>query len=374
MLTSVYRRGDVGQTLRRVRIGRKPLTRAFVTLAVIVIGIPVLLRMLGFDPLVAMSALWSGSIGSAYALTSGTLVRATPLILTGLSVALAFRAGVFNIGAEGQLLVGAAAAAAIALAPRLPAGHLTTMLALLAGCIAGGLWAGVAAVLRARFHVLEVLSTILLNFVGVYLVSYLVRGPLQESLHIYPQSSTISVATRLPRFAGGSRLHAGFAIAVLVAVTTWWVLRHTAAGFRIRAAGANPDAAQSAGQIDVVRATTQAFLVSGAIAGLAGAIEVTGVTFALYENISPGYGYTGIAVALLARLDPLGTVASGLLFGALEAGAGAMQRDAGVPSVTVSIVEALIILGAVLVWPVVGDRDGTWSGEHHGHPDGVEAA
>jgi simple sugar transport system permease protein len=334
-----------------------------VTLAAILIGIPVLLRLLGFDPLSALAALWSGSIGSSYALTSGSLVRATPLILTGLAVAIAFRAGVFNIGAEGQLLVGAAAATAIALAPRVPAGRLTTVLALLGGGIAGGAWAGVAAVLRARFRVLEVLSTILLNFVAVYLVSYLVRGPLQEPLHIYPQSSTIPLAARLPRLAESSRLHAGFVVAVAVAVMTWWILRYTAAGFRIRAAGANPDAAQSAGQIDVIRATTRAFLVSGAIAGLAGAVEVTGVTFALYENISPGYGYTGIAVALLARLNPLGTVATGLLFGALEAGATAMQRDAGVPSVTVSIVEALIILGSVLVWPVVGDRDRAQGGD-----------
>lgn len=363
MLTPVDRWGDALRARPRVRITRGALARVSVTLAAILIGIPVLLRLLGFDPLSALAALWSGSIGSSYALTSGSLVRATPLILTGLAVAIAFRAGVFNIGAEGQLLVGAAAATAIALAPRVPAGRLTTVLALLGGGIAGGAWAGVAAVLRARFRVLEVLSTILLNFVAVYLVSYLVRGPLQEPLHIYPQSSTIPLAARLPRLAESSRLHAGFVVAVAVAVMTWWILRYTAAGFRIRAAGANPDAAQSAGQIDVIRATTRAFLVSGAIAGLAGAVEVTGVTFALYENISPGYGYTGIAVALLARLNPLGTVATGLLFGALEAGATAMQRDAGVPSVTVSIVEALIILGSVLVWPVVGDRDRAQGGD-----------
>jgi simple sugar transport system permease protein len=338
-----------------------------------VIGIPLLLNVLGFGALSALAALWSGSVGSSYALTSGTLVRATPLILTGLSVALAFRAGVFNIGAEGQLLVGAAAATAITLAHIVP-GHLITLLALLGGCCAGALWAGIAALLRARFHVLEVLSTILLNFVGLYLVSYLVRGPLQEPLHIYPQSSTIALAARLPRLGSGSRLHAGFPLAVLVAIGTWLFLRYTAAGFRLRAAGANPDAAKSAGQIDVVRATTRAFLVSGAIAGLAGAIEVMGVTYALYENISPGYGYTGIAVALLARLDPLGTVASGLLFGALEAGATAMQRDAGVPSVTVSIVEALIILATVVVWPSIGQHDGVPGGHPQPPVDKVEVA
>lgn len=348
--------GNGTRWLRQTR-ARQPLIRAILAAIGIAIGIPLLLRLLGFDAGPAVAALWSGSIGSSYALTSGTLVRATPLILTGLSVALAFRAGVFNIGAEGQLLVGAAAATTVALIPALAGSHLATILALVSGLIAGGLWAGIAALLRARFHVLEVLSTILLNFVGLYVVSYLVRGPLQEPLHIYPQSSSIAIAARLPRLSPTSRLHAGFPLAILVALTTWWFLRYTAAGFRIRASGANPDAARIAGQINVGRATTQAFLVSGALAGLAGAIEVTGVTFALYENISPGYGYTGIAVALLARLNPLGVVASGLLFGALEAGSTAMQRDAGVPSVAVSVVEALIILGTLLIWPATGDRD-----------------
>jgi general nucleoside transport system permease protein len=344
----------VSAALKRAR---EPLVRGIIVLASVGLGIPLLLRLLGFDALAGMAALWSGSIGSTYALTSGTMVRATPLILTGLSVALAFRAGVFNIGAEGQLLVGAAAAAAIALTPALQ-GHRTAVpLALVGGCLAGAAWAGIAALLRARFHVLEVLSTILLNFVALYAVSYLVRGPLQEPLHIYPQSSTIALASRLPRLGPTSRLHAGFPLAIVIAMATWWFLRFTAAGFRIRVTGASPDAARSAGRIDTVRASTNAFLASGALAGLAGAIEVTGVTFALYENISPGYGYTGIAVALLARLDPLGVIASGLLFGALEAGASAMQRDAGVPSVTVSVVEALLILVAVIAWPSTGQRD-----------------
>lgn len=344
---------SISASLRRARA---PLVRTLIAIASVGVGIPLLLRLLGFDALAGMAALWSGSIGSTYALTSGTLVRATPLILTGLSVALAFRAGVFNIGAEGQLLVGAAAAAAIALTPELQPYHMAVPLALIGGCLAGAAWAGIAALLRARFHVLEVLSTILLNFVALYAVSYLVRGPLQEPLHIYPQSSTIALASRLPRLAPTSRLHAGFALAIVSAVATWWFLRFTAAGFRIRVTGANPDAARSAGQIDTVRASTHAFLASGALAGLAGAIEVTGVTFALYENISPGYGYTGIAVALLARLDPLGVIASGLLFGALEAGASAMQRDAGVPSVTVSVVEALLIFVAVIAWPSTGQQ------------------
>lgn len=336
---------------RLIRIP-EPLRRVGYVLLILGIGIPLLLRALGFEAIPAMAALLRGSLGSAYAITSATLVRSTPLVLTGLSVAIAFRAGVFNIGAEGQLLAGAATASALSLLPVLSHSRWNPLVALAFGAAAGGLWAGIAALLRARFHVLEVISTILLNFVALYLVGYLVRGPLQEPLHIYPQSRTIDVVARLPRILSTSRLHVGFFIAIAIAIAAWWIMRFTAAGFRVRAIGANPDAARVAGEIDVARTGTRAFILSGAIAGLAGAIEVTGVTFALYENISPGYGYTGIAVALLARLDPGGVIASGLLFGALEAGASAMQRDAGVPAVAVSIIEALIVLGLVVAWPL----------------------
>jgi simple sugar transport system permease protein len=189
-----------------------------------------------------------------------------------------------------------------------------------------------------------VISTIMLNFLAAFGVSYLVRGPLQEHLRIYPQSETLEAAARLPQLLPASRLHAGVILAIGAAVLTWWVLRHTSAGFRLRAVGANPFAAASAGLIDVRRTAMRAFLVSGALAGLGGAVELTGVTYALYENISPGYGYTAIAVALLARLHPLGVLATGFLFGGLEAGAAAMQRDANVPSVVASIVEAVVIL------------------------------
>ena len=336
------------------RFARVPesLRRAGYVFLVLGVGIPLLLRALGFEAIPATAALLRGSVGSAYAITSATLVRATPLVLTGLSVAIAFRAGVFNIGAEGQLLAGAAAAAAVSLLPALAQSRWNPLVALVVGAAAGGLWAGIAALLRVRFHVLEVISTILLNFVALYLVGYLVRGPLQEPLRIYPQSGSIAAVARLPRILPASRLHVGFLIAVLVAAAAWWIVQFTAAGFRLRTIGANPDAARIAGEIDVARVATRVFVISGAIAGLAGAIEVTGVTFALYENISPGYGYTGIAVALLARLDAGGVIASGLLFGALEAGASAMQRDAGVPAVVVSIIEAIIVLGLIVAWPL----------------------
>ncbi|MEP6733211.1 MAG: ABC transporter permease [bacterium] len=306
----------------------------------------VLLLAGGYPAQSALAALWNGSVGSWYALTSATLVRAVPLMLTGCAVAIAFRAGVFNIGAEGQLLVGATAAAAVALA--IPSsGFFGVVAALAAGAVAGGLWAGIASLLRSRFGVLEVISTIMLNFVALHAISYLVRGPLQEPTRIYPQTSTIAEGLRLARMPGAGRLHTGLLIAVAILVSCGWAFRHTAAGFRLLAVGDNPAAAASAGLIDVSRTTRHVFITSGALAGLAGAIEVLGVTYALYENISPGYGFTAIAVALLAGLDPWRVILSATLFAALEAGAGAMQRDASVPSTLVSVIEALLILAVI---------------------------
>jgi simple sugar transport system permease protein len=201
--------------------------------------------------------------------------------------------------------------------------------------------------LQLRYGVLEVISTLLLNFVAASLVSLMVQGPLQESLHIYPQSDPIALTARLPAVPG-TRLHAGLVLALLAAAALWYVFARTLWGFRLRAVGAGPRAAAISGQIDARRMTAVALLGSGALAGLAGGIEVSGVSYALFQNLSPGYGFTGIAVALLARLQPLGVVATGLLFGALEAGAGAMQREAGVPAVAVYVVEAVVILVVLL--------------------------
>ena len=327
----------------------RELAQAVIVLVAIVGTTALLLAVGGYAVDSGLAALWRGSLGSWYAFTSATLVRAIPLLFTGVAVAVAFRAGVLNIGAEGQLLAGAAAAAAVAISLNGFPAVIVVLLALAASAMGGLAWASIAAYLRSRFAVLEVISTIMLNFVALHGVSYLVRGPLQEPTHIYPQSSTINDAFHLPRVVGAGRLHSGLLLALGVSIVAGWVLRRTAAGFRLIAAGESPSAATSAGRIDVMATTTLTFLASGALAGLAGGVEVLGVTFALYENISPGYGYTAIAVALLARLDPWRIVATAVLFGGLEAGAGAMQRDAGVPSTLVTVIEAALILAVVAV-------------------------
>ncbi len=295
----------------------------------------------------ALLALWDGAFGSPYAFWSATLVRATPLLLVGLAVALAFRAGVLNIGAEGQLILGAIAASAVALRFDMLPRPVVVPLMALAGAGAGAAWAGIAAVLRRRFGVLEVISTIMLNFVALAFVGWIVRGPLQEPTGIYPQSPTFSEQARWPFLVAGQRLHLGFALGLLLAFGSWGWLARTASGLRVRLVGAGARAAASAGGVDVARTTFGVFLLSGAVAGLAGASEVGGVTWALYEGLSPGYGYTAIAVALLARLDPRWVVVSAILFGALEAGAAAMQRDAGVPAVIVQAFVALAVLAVL---------------------------
>jgi general nucleoside transport system permease protein len=322
---------------------RTPLVALLLGLLVLAAG----LQVAGYDAVNALAALWDGAAGSWYAITSATLVRAVPLIIIGLGIALAFRGGAFNIGAEGQFYAGAIAATWVGLHVGGRPWALAATSVLLAGTLAGMAWVLVPVWLKLRFGVLEVISTLLLNFVAESLVSLMVQGPLQESQHIYPQSDPIVEAARLPLLPG-TRLHAGLLLALLGAAALWYVFARTLWGFRLRAVGAGPRAAEISGRIDARRMGAVALLVSGALAGLAGGVEVSGVSYALFQNLSPGYGFTAIAVALLARLHPAGVIATGILFGALEAGAGAMQRDAGVPAVAVYVVEAVVIVVVLL--------------------------
>ena len=305
------------------------------------------LALAGYDAGAALSALWRGAFGSWYALTSATLVRAVPLVIIGLGVCLAFRAGAFNIGAEGQFYAGAVAATWVGLHVA-NAPPLVAIPALwLAGAAAGAAWVALPTWLRLRFGVLEVISTLLLNFVAEALVSWMVQGPLQEAKGIYPQSDPIAVAARLPVLPG-TRLHLGFGVAVALALALGYLMRRTWWGFALIASGTGPRAAEVSGRVPVRRVTAVALLGSGALAGLAGGVEVGGVSYALFQNLSPGYGFSGIAVALLGRLEPLGILAAGILFGALEAGAAAMQREAGIPAVLVYVVEAAVIVAVLL--------------------------
>lgn len=319
-------------------------------IAAVALGLGVLavgLEAAGYDPGVALGALWTGAFGSWYAFTSTTLVRAVPLIIIGLGIAIAFRCGALNIGAEGQFYAGAIAATWVGLHMAGRSTPLAIGALLLSAVIAGAGWVAIPVWLKLRFGVIEVISTLLLNFVAESLVSLMVQGPLQERGHVYPQSDAIAESARLPLLPG-TRLHAGFVLAVSAGLLLWFLFARTLWGFRLRAVGAGPRAAEVSGRIDSQRVGAIALFLSGALAGLAGGVEVSGVSYALFQNLSPGYGFTAIAVALLAGLHPLGVVITGILFGALEAGAGAMQREAGVPAVAVYVVEAVVIVVALL--------------------------
>ncbi|HEV8122865.1 MAG TPA: ABC transporter permease [Gemmatimonadales bacterium] len=316
------------------------------SIAAVLAGLTILavgLSIAGYDAGAALAAMWHGAFGSWYALTSATLVRAIPLITIGLGIALAFRAGALNIGAEGQFYAGAILATWLGLHlqgwPRFPA----VVMVLLAGVAGGGLWSLVPAWLKRRYGVLEVISTLMLNFVAEALTSLMVQGPLQEARGVYPQSDSIAEVARLPLIPG-TRLHWGFVLSLLLAGLLWFLFQRTLWGFQLRATGANPRAAQVTGRINVGGVAAAALIGSGMLAGLAGSMEVSGVSYALFQSLSPGYGFTAIAVALLARLDPRAIVVTGILFAALETGAAGMQRDAGVPAVVVYVVEAVIIL------------------------------
>jgi len=325
----------------------RPLVTAGLALGSGFLVLAVGLTVAGYDPGLALGALWRGAFGSWYALTSATLVRAVPLIVLGLGVALAFRAGALNIGAEGQFYAGAIAATWVGLHVAGWPTPLAIGSVLLSAAVAGVLWIAVPVFLKIRFGVLEVISTLLLNFVAEAAVSYAVTGPLQEARGVYPQSDAIAEVARLP-VLGGTRLHIGIVLAIVLALVLRVVFVRTRIGFRLRAVGLGPRAARVSGRIPVTRVLAAALLWSGAFAGLGGGVEISGVSYALFQNLSPGYGFTAIAVALLARLNPVGVLATGLLFGALEAGAQGMQREAGVPAVAVSVVEAVIILVVLL--------------------------
>lgn len=324
--------------MRRVSEAVLPVVTAVVLGGVVS---AVVITLAGADPILAFSALLEGAFGSLDGL-SEVGVKSCPLLLTGLAVALAFRAGVWNIGAEGQLLAGAICTAwAGACLSGWPA-WCGLPLVLAGSAVAGGAWAGVAALLKTRRDVNEIIATIMLNFIALGVLSYLVQGPLMETAGAYPQTDALPPEMRLPRLVGGSRVHFGLLIALAVAAFHYVLLFRTVAGYEVRATGANAAAAQLAG-IDVRRNVLLAFVLSGAMAGLAGGVEVSAVTYRLYERFSPGYGFTAIAVALLGRLHPGGVVVAAFLFGILEAGSNSMQRAAGVSSVLVSAVQGTVI-------------------------------
>ena len=296
----------------------------------------------GKNPLLAYSALARGALGSWDRIGVG-LNKTTPYLFSGVGVALCFRARVINIGGEGQIALGGLAATWIALTlPAAPPVALP-LLALTAGALAGAAWAALAAMIRLRRGVHEVLVTLLLNFVGVLIVSEALQGALGEAGAGFPQSPLLPRAAWLPRLASASDLHVGILIALAAVVAGHVILWRTPFGFRLRVLGASVPAAAYAG-ISPPRTLLAVMLLAGALAGLAGGVEVLGVHYRLIDGFSLGFGFNAVAIALLAGLDPIAVLPAGLFFGFLEAGALAMQRAVGVPSSLVSVIQGLTMV------------------------------
>nr|WP_146843350.1 ABC transporter permease [Cellulomonas composti] len=273
-----------------------------------------------------------------------TMTVSIPLILAGLGLGIGFRAGLFNIGAQGQIILGAIFAGWVAFHLDLPA-YLHLPLAMLAAIVGGGLWAGIAGFLKARTGAHEVIVTIMLNSIAVYLIAYLLTTPvLQNPGSTNPISPAVPKSAQYPLLLGDSfRLHAGFIVAIVAAIFVWWLMGRSTIGFKFRAVGANPHAARTAG-ISVNASYVWVMLVAGALAGLAGSAQVLGTDKVLTADVAASFGFDAITVALLGRSKPLGTFFAGLLFGALRAGGFAMQARTGTPIDVVLVMQSLVVL------------------------------
>ncbi len=274
------------------------------------------------------------------------LVKTTPLLLTGTAVAFAFSGGFWNIGAEGQLYAGAIAAAGVGTLVGGVPPLLAVPLILLAGFVAGTLWVLLPALLKVRLAVDEVVTTLLLNAVILFFISYLLNGPWRDPVSGWPQSPQIADSAVLFKLIPRSRVHFGLVVAIVTLLVVWFVLARTGLGLKMRAVGLGQDAARFAG-VDVRRIVLTAALVSGGIAGLAGVSEVAGIHFHLIEGISPGYGYTGIIIATLAGLNPLGVALAALFIGLIDTGAQTVSRALGVPAYLGDVVQATLLLVAL---------------------------
>jgi simple sugar transport system permease protein len=272
-----------------------------------------------------------------------TLVKTTPLLLAGLGTALSFRARIFNIGAEGQIYLGALGAASVGLFLTGLPPFIGIPLILIAGFITGGAWGGIAGFLKKQFRANEIIVTLMLNYVAIQLTSFLVSGPWRDPMGTEPYTARFSEGTILPVLLPKTRLHAGIFVAVAATLIIMWVVRSTVYGYRITVAGANEEAARYGG-IKTGRLVLVTMFISGGLAGLAGVSEVAGLHHRVLEAFSPGYGYTAIAIAMLGRTQPAGVAIAAFFFAALVIGMSGMQDFVGVPVSIVFIIEGLVLL------------------------------
>ncbi len=312
----------------------------------LVIGLAIL-AALGVSPGQAAQVMLSGAFGSRMAI-GDTLIFMTPRLMTALAALIAIRCGFYNLGGEGQLQLGAIGA--VLPATMLPPswGHLLLPLSLLSGAVFGAVWGLIPAALKLWRGTNEIIVTLMMNFIGIYLVKYLVEGPLQPAGSNFNMSAQVASGARLPLLLAGTQLHLGVVLALVLAAALWALLYHTTYGVKLRAAGLSPRAARLQG-MPLSRLILSSMGISGAIAGLGGAIEVLGVQYRLIEGFSSDFGFDGLAVALLGGLEPLGSVVVALYFGAINSGTIALQSVLSIPAAIALVLSGLpIVLLAVI--------------------------
>ncbi|MBD2498862.1 ABC transporter permease [Nostoc sp. FACHB-280] len=302
----------------------------------------ILIIFAGANPITAYTALFQESLANYFGF-GNTLTKMTPLLFTSLGVLVALKAGQFNIGGEGQIYLGALGSALIGLYVQKLPGIIHIPLALCAGFIFGAVWGWIPGYLKAVRGVNEVITTLLLNYIAVNLVSYLVQNPLKAPAAPSPYSPLIAKSAQLPIILPGSLAHAGIILALIAAIILWVLLGRSPLGYQITAVGLNPIAARYAG-MSVERTIMLVMALAGGLAGLAGATEVMGLKYRLFEQVSPGYGFDAIAIAFLSRGNIGGVVLTSLFFAALRSGANVMQRSAGVPVTVVYAIQGLTVL------------------------------
>lgn len=301
----------------------------------------ILIAGIGGNPGEAFSFLLKGAFGTK-ANFGETIVKSVPLIFTGLAATFAYKCGVFNLGAEGQFAMGAVASIWVSTSLTGISGLPLLIISLLAGVLAGGLWGCIPGILKITRGLNEMIVSIMLNYIAILFMGYLYSSPLREGS--VPQTAAVPV--KLPRIMEGTRLHAGIIFAIVLALFLYYFLFHTAAGFKLRAVGLNQTAARYNGY-SVKKFMLVSFIISGAIAGLGGSIELHGTQFRLMAGFGDGYGFDGVAIALIGQLNPIGTVLVAYLFAVLRTGATTMQAGSGMPTSVIDIIQALIIVFAV---------------------------
>lgn len=312
-----------------------------------------IISVFGVNPFDALRLIIIGAFGSTWNIAI-TLVKATPLLLAGLGLVVCYRTGLISVGAEGQIIVGGFTAALAGIYfPWLPSPVLIPLM-ILAGALGGGLWGAIPGYLKARMGVSEVINTIMLNYIAFFLINYLVDVPFRDPEGYFPQSALLHANAILPRIWPGTRLHLGFLIGLVGAVVVYILMWRLPLGYALRATGSNRNAAEFAG-LKVNRNIILSMTIAGAFAGVAGMSEISGIHKRVISGFSSEYGFDAMAVALLGRKHPLGTIVAAIFFGALRVGASEMQRVLQVPASLIFVVQGLIII-FILLEELIGER------------------